>query len=128
MSVVVTGANRHDVTQLKIVLESIVADRPEPTDKNKQHLCADKGYTGEPALEIIVLRGYIPEVVSRGEEKKNKERNTGYKARRWVVEVTHSWMNRFRKLLVRFEKTDTAYLGLIKLACAFIAFRKIGVI
>ena len=48
MSVVVTGANRHDVTQLKIVLESMVADRPEPTEKNKQHLCADKGYTGEP--------------------------------------------------------------------------------
>lgn len=65
LSVVVTGANRHDVTQLRIVLESIVADRPEPTDKNKQHLCADKGYTGEPALEIIVLRGYTPNVVSR---------------------------------------------------------------
>ena len=48
LSVVVTGANRHDVTQLKIVLESMVADRPEPTEKNKQHLCADKGYTGEP--------------------------------------------------------------------------------
>ncbi|WP_442882160.1 hypothetical protein [Clostridium sp.] len=37
-------------------------------------------------------------------------------------------MNRFRKLLVRFEKTDAAYLGLIKLACAFIAFRKIKII
>ncbi len=39
------------------------------------------------------------------------ENNPAYKARRWVVEVTHSWMNRFRKLLVRFEKTDAAYFG-----------------
>ena len=56
------------------------------------------------------------------------ENNPAYKARRWVVEVTYSWMNRFRKLLVGFEKTDAAYLGLIKLACAFIAFRKIEII
>lgn len=124
----VTGANRHDVSQLKEVLNSIVTYRPEPTDKNPQNLCADKGYTGEPALEIIVLRGYIPHVVSRGQEKKNIANNPKYKARRWIVEVTHSWMNRFRKLLVRFEKTDASYLGLIKLACAFIAFRKIGII
>lgn len=123
-----TGANRHDVSQLEKVLNSIVTDRPEPTSKRPQNLCADKGYTGEPALEIIVLRGYIPHVVSRGEEKKNIENNSKFKARRWVVEVTHSWMNRFRKLLVRFEKTDASYLGLIKFACAFIAFRKIEVI
>ena len=46
LSIVVTGANRHDVTQLKPVLENIVVKRPE----SKQHLCADKGYKGKPAL------------------------------------------------------------------------------
>ena len=50
------------------------------------------------------------------------------KARRWVVEASHSWMNRFRKLLVRFEKLSSSYLGLLMLACAFIAFRKADVI
>jgi hypothetical protein len=56
------------------VLNSIVTERPEPTAKNHKNLCADNGYTGEPALEIIVLRGYIPHVVSRRQEKKNMEK------------------------------------------------------
>jgi len=86
------------------------------------------GYAGEPALEITVLRGFIPHVKSRGKERFEKSENPNFKARRWVVEVTHSWINRFRKLLVRFEKSQTAYLGLLMFACAFIAFRKCDVI
>ncbi|MDR2103743.1 MAG: transposase, partial [Treponema sp.] len=57
-----------------------------------------------------------------------KKNDRTYKARRWVVEVSHSWINRFRKLLVRFEKLKTSYRGLLMLACAFIAFRKAHVI
>ncbi|WP_333887071.1 transposase [Clostridium sp.] len=64
----------------------------------------------------------------RSSNRYTKEKNPRYKTRRWIVEITHSWMKRFRKLLVRFEKTDTAYLRPIKLACAFIAFRKIQII
>jgi transposase len=61
-------------------------------------------------------------------EKKEKDLNPNQKARRWVVEVSHSWMNRFRKRLVRFEKLSTSYEGLLFLACSFIAFRKANVI
>ena len=81
---------------------------------------------GEPALEIIVLRGYIPHVVPRGEEKKELE--AGEEARRWVVERIFSWLNRFRKILVRFEKKAVNYLGLLMFACAFVCFRQIEVI
>jgi transposase len=93
-----------------------------------QHLCLDKGYAGEPALEAVVLRGFIPKIKGRGEERAEKTHNPGYKARRWIVEVSHSWINRFRKLLVRFEKLKSSYLGLLMFACAFIAFRKADVI
>jgi len=71
------------------------------------------------------MRGFVPHVRGRGEGKAG---NPGRKARRWVVEAAHSWMNRFRKLLVRFEKLNSSYLGLLMFACAFIAFRKGGVI
>ena len=47
------------------------------------------------------------------------------KARRWVVEVAHSWFNRFRKLLVRYEKLERSFIGLNHLAAAIIAFRKV---
>ena len=124
LAIVVTGANRHDVSQLEAVLDSIVVERPDIFER-PQHLCLDKGYSGEPALEIVVLRGFIPHIKSREAEK---TAHPEYKARRWVVEVAHSWINRFRKLLVRYEKLTTSYLGLLMFACAFIAFRKADVI
>ena len=124
---VITGANRHDVSQLQTLLDAVIIERPDPF-QHPQNLCLDKGYTGEPALEAVVLRGFIPHIRSRGEEKSEKEQNSTYKPRRWVVEVTHSWMNRFRKLLVRYEKLTTTYKALLMLSCAFIALRKAGVI
>jgi len=124
---VTTGANRHDVTQLERLLDLIEVERPDIFAR-PQHLCVDRGYAGEPALGIIVVRGFVPHVRGRSEERSRKAENPEHKARRWVVEAAHSWMNRFRKLLVRFEKMASSYLGLLMFACAFIAFRKGGVI
>ena len=125
LSLVVTGANRHDVSQLALVLEEIIIERPKDID---QHLCADKGYTGQPALQVIVSKGYIPHVKTRGEEIQEKRNNLDWKARRWVVEVSHSWFNRFRKILVRYEKLADTYMALLHMAAAIIAYRKAGII
>jgi len=124
LSIVVTGANRHDVSQLAAVLDAIVIERPNTV----QHLCADKGYSGEPAQQAIKDRRYIPHVKQRGEEIQEKKINPTYKARRYVVEVAHSWFNRFRKLLVRFEKLAERHEALLHMAAAIIAFRKAGLI
>jgi len=98
--------------------------RPEGKKAPKQHLCADKGYAGKPAREAIEARNYIPHVRPRGEENQAKKRNPRYKARRWVVERTLSWLNRYRKLLVRFEKKASSHEALLELACASIVFRR----
>jgi transposase len=121
----VTGANRHDVTQLELVLDEIIIERPKDIE---QHLCADKGYSGNPALNAMTERKYIPHVKQRGEEIQEKKTIPGYKARRWVVEVCHSWFNRFRKILVRYEKLTETYMALLHMAAAIIAFRKTGII
>jgi transposase len=86
-------------------------------------LCLDAGYIGHDGE--IIARKYIPHIRPRGEEKALIERNPDYKARRWVVEVAHSWINRFRKLLVRFEKKDSSYIALLCFACSIIVWRKI---
>ena len=125
LSIVVTGANRHDVTQLEAVLDEIMIYRPDDMD---QHLCGDKGYAGEPAQKVMEEHKYIPHVKQRGEEIREKRINPNFKARRWVVEAAHSWFNRFRKLLVRYEKSTESYEALLHLAAAIIAFRKYGVI
>jgi len=125
LSVVVTGANCHDVTQVGMLLESLVVTKPEVTPDYLHHLCADKGYDSAKAREYMIELLYTPNVKSRGEEIREKVLIPGYRARRWVVEACNSWLNRFRKLLVRYEKTHTSYLALLHLACAIIAYRKI---
>ena len=125
LSIIVTGPNRHDVSQIGAVLEAIVVQRPNPPERRHKHLCADTGYTGEPALRIIEKPGYIAHVKGRGQEAKEKRRHPTRRARRWIVEVAHSWFNRFRKLLVRYEKLERSFLGLNHLAAAIIAFRKV---
>lgn len=123
LSLIVTGANRHDVSQLGATLDAIVVPRPPVTPRAPQHLCADAGFVGIPALHEIYPRDYTPHVRPRGKER--TERAQGKRARRWVVEVAHSWFNRFRKLLVRNEQTHRAYVALNMLAAAIISFRNV---
>lgn len=125
LSLIVTGANRHDVTQLETVLDAVQVQRPAPPQRRHKHLCADNGYRGAPALLTIELHDYIPHVQGRGDEARVLRRHPGKRARRWVVEVAHSWFNRFRKLLVRYEKRDDSFLGLNYLAAAIITFRTV---
>lgn len=104
-------------------LDSLVAERPDP-EQTIQHLCADAGYRGNPCLEAVVGRNYEPHIKQRREEAEEKRTIPGAKARRWVVERTHSWFNRWRKLLVSFEKTEASYVGLLSLAAALICWRQ----
>ena len=123
LAVVISGANTHDVKLLEKTLDAVIITRPAVTEHAPQHLCADAAYTGAPAAEIMDEHMYTPHVRSRGEEKAEKQE--GKKARRWVVEVTFSWLNRFRKLLVRWEKKEKNYLALLQFACAIIVWRKV---
>ena len=121
----VTGANAHDVTQIKAVLDALVVKRPNPKQRRSKHLCADAGYRGKKAMAIILAQGYIAHVVSRKSQVQQKKRDPKKKARRWVVEACHGWFNRFRKLLVRYEKLEHTFLALNHLAAAIITLRKI---
>ena len=125
MSLVEAGANQHDVTQLDAVLQAVTVKRKTPSMRRSKHLCADPGCRGRRALEIIESHGYIPHVVGRRKEADAKRRNPAKKARRWVVEVCHSWFHRFRKLLVRYEKFHRSLIALNHIAAAIIAFRKV---
>ena len=122
LALVVSGANVHDVKKLEETLDAIII--PLPSDQD-MHLCADNGYTGMEYKNIIIQHGYIPHVQSRKQESDAKRQVPGYKARRWVVEACHSWLNRFRKILVRFEKTLKSHLALLHFAFAIVCWRKV---
>ena len=68
--------------------------------------------------------GYTPHIKARGEEIKLKLQVPGWRARRWVVEACHSWLNRNRALLIRWSKKDENHLALLQLASGLIAFKK----
>lgn len=126
LSIVVTGANRHDVSQLHAVLKQRIVKPIMVTAREK--LCADAAYAGIGPKETILAAGYEPHVRGRGEERRAKLNNPSFKARRWVVESCHSWFNKFRKLTIRYEKLDATHLALLHLAATIIALRKIGAI
>jgi len=122
LSLVASGANTHDVKLLEPTLEQIVIEIPGRA--GQYNLCADAGYKGAPASNAVVERDYKPHIKQRREEAREKQTEPGFRARRWVVERTHSWINRFRKLLVSFEKTEASYVALLSLACAMICWRQ----
>ena len=127
IALVATGANRVDFKETKNVLDNIVIARPQPTDEKPQHLCLDKGYDYPEVHELVKEYNYIDHIKTRGEESSAKAKVPGYRARRWVVERTHSWMNRFRRILIRWEKKTANYEAFLHLTCAHITFRAAGV-
>jgi transposase len=72
--------------------------------------------------------GFTLHIRSRGEEAQAIKREAGFKARRWVVERTHSWMNRFRRILVRWDKSAANYIAFLHFACTLIALRAAGLL
>ena len=125
LSLIVTAANVNDGKRLDEVLSAIIVKRARPPKRRSKHLCADAGYRSAENLRIIDAHGYIAHVVDRRQEAEAKRRDPSKKARRWVVEVCHSWFNRFRKLLVRYEKLERSFVALHHLAAAIIAFRRV---
>jgi putative transposase len=125
LSIAVSGANLHDSKLLDRTLAQVVVPRPEVTSwEDQQYLCLDAGYVGYPVSKIARKHRYHARVKSRAEERLIKYRYPDSKARRWVVERTHSWLNRFRKLLVSFEKTENSYTALLQLGAALICWRQ----
>ena len=124
LSVTVDGANHHDKKLVKETLDAIIFERISP-DEGIQNICMDKGYDFSDIRELAKEYGYTAHIKIHGEENIRIE-IPGFRARRWVVERTHSWINRFIRLLIRWERKIENYLAMIHLACAWITFRAAG--
>ena len=125
---VVAGANRNDFKLTRATLAAIATPRPAATPDAPQGLCLDKGYDYAEVRDLLAEFGLTAHIRSRGEEAQALKQESGHKARRWVVERGHSWMNRFRRILIRWEKKATNYLGLLHFVCALITFRAAGLL
>jgi putative transposase len=123
---VLSGANEHDVTMYQNCLASCVVRRPS-SKKEKQHICLDKAYDSEEVRRYLGRKFivHIPERNNRKQEKKTRRIQGRRKARRWVVERTGAWHNKFRRLKTRYEQRAENYLAFVMFASALICFRNI---
>jgi transposase len=127
LGLVIAGANAHDVTLARATLDSIPIPRPQPKGRRRQHLCADKAYDSAEFRQRVRRRHLAPHIKSRGQEIEEHRQQPHIKARRWVNERTQSWFNRFRRVLIRWEKKAANYLAELEFVAAWTAFRAAGV-
>jgi putative transposase len=125
LAAVVAAANVNDHLLLRETIEAIVVERPEPTPEAPQHLCLDAGYDNPASRGVAAAAKYTPHIVPARKENRGKARRKGYRPRRWVVERTLAWLSKCRAILVRYDKKDDNFLGLIQLACALSWYRRL---
>lgn len=109
-------------------IDNLQLERPTPTSDNPPELCLDKGYDYEQVRQWVEQFGCIAHIRAREEEAAEISKAAGFRARRWVVERTHSWINRFRGLLIRWPKKASNYLACLHLTCGIIAWRSAGLL
>jgi len=138
LSAIISSASTHDIKAVTDVIDNTVIKRTfvsKPKRGKRQrrkyhHLCLDRAYQSKPIEQEIIKRGYVPHIPhkrKRGQVKKkaHQKQYDSVRNKRWVVERTNSWHNRFRKLFTRYEKKVENYLGLVQLSCSIIIYRKI---
>jgi putative transposase len=124
LGAVIAGANVPDFRLLDETIRAVVADRPDPGEV-EQHLGLDAGYDNAPTREVVEGYGYVGHIRPARPGPRRKRRPGRRKARRWVVERTLAWLSKCRALLVRYDKHDENFLGLIQLACGLLWYRRL---
>lgn len=125
---VMEGANKNDFKLTRETLRSIPVKRSRPTDTHPQGICLDKGYDYDEVRGLLKRFHFVPHIRSRGEEARSIKKDPRFKARRWVVERTHSWMNRFRSILICWTKKPENFIAQLHLACAYITLGQCGLL
>lgn len=115
-----SAANRHDVTMLEPAVMALpaIGGQPGRPRKRPHKLHADKGYDYSRSRTFLRSLGIVPRIARRMVEPGGR-----LGSHRWVVERTLAWLNGFRKLRIRYERSAEAYLALCKLACCCIVLR-----
>lgn len=117
---ILTEANRHDVTQLLPLVEGIppIAGQRGRPQRKPALVQADRGYDSQPHRRVLAVCGIRTQIARR-----NTENGSGLGKTRWVVERTIAWLHQFRRLRVRYERRPDIHEAFLKLGCAIICWR-----
>jgi putative transposase len=123
LSVVSTAANVNDGPMLSLVLNSLPIARPQPNRRHPHHLCLDAAFDTAQARAVVLVERYTGHIAPKGRRPADPVVHPGGQARRWKVERTHAWHDRFRRLVVNWEHTLASRYAFLCLANALIAYR-----
>jgi transposase len=116
---VVAGANTNDFKLVQQTFESVPVPRLQSPEGRRRHLCVDAGYDYAHVHRWAAQFGFSLHV--RLIRQKNKK-SARKKPRRWVVERSHSFLHRFRRVLVRWEKREDTYVAMLHFAMGLITW------
>jgi transposase len=119
LATTLTGANRHDVTQLLPLVRAVapIAGKIGRPRHRPDQLLGDRAYDSEPHRKSLRAMGIEPILA-----KRRIPHGSGLGIYRWFVERTIAWLHQFRRLRTRFEKRVTMHRAFIHLACVLICW------
>lgn len=123
LALAVASANTHD---MRLVAETLDARFRRAPRGIRENMCMDRGYDYPEVKDLVRACHFVPHIRSRGEEIVRMRR--GWKPHRWVVERTLGWLNRSRRLVIRWERKVENHLAFLHLACARLNLRAAGVV
>lgn len=123
LAAILTGANRHDVTQLLPLVEAIppVRGRPGRPRRRPDQVQGDRAYHSQSHREALRSLRIEPVLAQRF-----TEHGSGLGIHRWVVERTLAWLHQFRRLRVRYERRADVHEAFLSLACSLICLRRLN--
>jgi transposase len=119
LATILTGANRHDVTQLLGLMDAIppIAGKAGRPLQRPKSLYADRAYDSQPHRMMLSAYGTEARIARR-----KTEHGSGLGAYRWVVERTISWLHQNRRLRIRYERRSDIHEAFLSLGCAMICW------
>ena len=121
---VLSGANVHDSKMLEAMVAAIPEVRSGRAGRPRRRpnkVYADKGYDYARCRVSLRERGIIAHIARRGIESSEK-----LGRHRWSVERTQGWINRYRRLKVRYEKRADIYLAFLFITCSLICLKQLN--
>jgi transposase len=122
LTAILTGANRHDVTQLLPLVKSIPKIRglPGAPLHKPQSVMGDRGYDSDPHRMTLSARAIATQIARR-----NTPHGSGLGVYRWYVEQTLALMHQFKRLRVRDDRDDAVHEAFMTIACAMMCWRRL---
>jgi hypothetical protein len=132
VAVLISAAKRSARKKVAALRAAVVSARPTPqaqrAQQGEEHWCRDRGYDYDSCRAQATARGSLvpsPPTASAAQPWPAPGAAERHPPRRGGVEVSHAWLHRCRRLLIRWHKQAANYLGFVPLAICLLIYRKL---